>query len=170
MLVIGRVLQIDTMGRKWHPVDTSLHHVVTNADVDAVKWFKIISQWLHMSMWNDKKKSGEEEVTFRSRLGFIGAAQRSVFCPVVCLTSSLVDIQSPSSGQGWHQSWNGCRGFRIYTPDQSRVCLTFVDRESPAPLHPGKLCRPQHVCVFTFRMQQSVHTGHILMSQAFQST
>lgn len=174
MLVIGGVANRHN-GDKMTSSDTSSHHVVTKADVDAVKWrgpdhFAIAANiyLIHISMWNGKNQGTGGDL--QELAGLCRSSTEVSLLPCVRLTSSQVNIQSPSSGQGWHQSWNGCRGFLIYTADQSCVCLTYVDRESSAPLQSGKLCSPQHVCVLTFIMQQSVHTGHILMSQAFQST
>lgn len=85
MLVIGGAANRHN-GDKMTSSDTSSHHVVTKADVDAMKSLKIISQWLLTStgfiFQCETGKIGEQEVTFRSWLGFIGAAQRSAFCPV----------------------------------------------------------------------------------------
>lgn len=55
-----------------------------------------------------REKSGNSRRPSAAAWLYRSSAEVSLL-PCVCLTSSLVDIHSPSSGQGWHQSCNGCR-------------------------------------------------------------
>lgn len=145
MLVIGGVANRHN-GDQMTSSDTSSHHVVTKADVDAVKWrgpghFAIAANiyWIHILMWNGKNKGTGGDL--QELAGLCRSSTEVSLLPCVRLTSSLVDIQSSSSGQGWHQSWNGCSGFLIYTADQ-RSCMSNLRGPwiiSPSPVREAVL-------------------------------